>query len=232
MLLPDLRAEVFEANLELVRAGLVLFTFGNASGIDRESGLVAIKPSGVDYEKMQASDIVVTDLKGNVVDGHLNPSTDLKTHLVLYTHFPNIGGVVHTHSLFATSWAQACRSIPAFGTTHADYFRGEVPITRMLSDEEIEDDYVLNTGLAICELFRDLDPEAIPGALVAGHAPFCWGKCPTDAAHNAIVLEQIAQMAMCTLSINPACVGVSDALLNRHYCRKHGASATYGQPEP
>lgn len=229
MLLPHLRAQVLEANLELVRAGLVLFTFGNASGIDRESGLVAIKPSGVDYSKMQASDIVITDLDGKIVEGSLRPSSDLKTHLVLYKKFAEIGGVVHTHSLFATAWAQAGRGIPALGTTHADYFYGEVPVTRALTDEEIDGDYVLNTGHAICERFENIDPMAVPGVLVAGHAPFTWGKDAADAAHNAVVLEQVAQMALCTMTLNPDCAGVSQALLNRHYFRKHGASATYGQ---
>lgn len=229
MRLERLRAEVLEANLELVRSGLVLFTFGNASGIDRESGLVAIKPSGVPYDGMKPSDIVVTDLDGNVVEGNWKPSSDLKTHLVLYKHFAEIGGVVHTHSLFATAWAQAGRGIPALGTTHADYFYGEVPATRTLTDAEIQGDYVLNTGLAICERFQKLDPTAVPAVLVAGHAPFCWGKTPADAAHNAVVLENVAQMALCTFSLNPACEGVSQSLLNRHYFRKHGSSATYGQ---
>lgn len=232
MLLEDLREQVLQANLELVRAGLVLYTFGNASGIDRESGLVAIKPSGVPYESMQPSDIVLTDLDGRIVEGNLKPSSDLDTHIILYKHFPDIGGVVHTHSTYATSWAQAGRPIPAFGTTHADYFRGAVPATDPLTDEEIKGDYVLNTGLAICRLFdgRDgLDPIATPAVLVAGHAPFTWGRTPADAAHNAVVLESVAQMAMFTLSINPECAGVSKALLDRHYLRKHGPKATYGQ---
>lgn len=231
MRLQQLREDVLEANWALVRAGLVLYTFGNASGIDRASGLVAIKPSGVPYEKMTASDIVLTDLDGNIAEGNLKPSSDLLTHLVLYKRFSGIGGVVHTHSLFATSWAQSCRAIPAFGTTHADYFHGEVPVTRNLTDAEIQGDYVLNTGLAIAERFEVLDALAVPGVLVAGHAPFCWGKTPADAAHNAVVLEQIAQMALCTTSLNPECRGVSQALLDRHYFRKHGTKATYGQSE-
>lgn len=229
MLLPELREEVLTANLELVRGGLVLHTFGNASGIDRREGLVAIKPSGVPYEKMQASHMVIADLEGRVVDGDLKPSSDLPTHLALYKHFPELGGVVHTHSLYATAWAQAGRPIPALGTTHADYFHGPVPVTEPLTDEEIQGDYVLNTGLAICRRFKDLDPAATPGVLVAGHAPFCWGANPADAAHNAIVLEFIAQMAFCTVSLNPECTGVSQALLDRHYFRKHGPTATYGQ---
>ncbi|HTW81831.1 MAG TPA: L-ribulose-5-phosphate 4-epimerase [Terracidiphilus sp.] len=232
MLLEELRQQVLNANLELVHAGLVLYTFGNASGIDRKQGLVAIKPSGVPYETMQPSDIVLTDLDGKIVEGDLKPSSDLDTHIVLYKCFPAIGGVVHTHSTYATSWAQAGRPIPAFGTTHADYFRGPVPVTDPLSDEEIKGDYVLNTGLAIGRLFegRDgLDPMATPAVLVAGHAPFTWGPTPADAAHTAVVLETVARMAILTLSINPECAGVSKALLDRHYFRKHGPKATYGQ---
>ncbi len=229
MLLQQLRTEVLEANLELVRHGLAPFTFGNASGIDRESGLVAIKPSGVPYDKMQPADIVLVHLDGRIADGALKPSSDLKTHLLLFKEFPGIGGVVHTHSLHATSWAQAARSIPAFGTTHADYFHGPVPVTRPLTDEEIQGDYVYNTGVAICERFKDLDPLAVPGVLVAGHAPFCWGPSATAAAHTAAVLEYIAQMAIFTVSLNPSGAPVSQALLDRHYFRKHGANATYGQ---
>ena len=229
MLSEQLRAEVLDANLELVRGGLVLYTFGNASGIDRSEGLVAIKPSGVSYQSMQASDIVITDLEGHIVDGNFQPSSDLKTHLLLYKRFPEIGAVVHTHSKFATAWAQAGRSIPALGTTHADYFYGAVPVTRTLTDEEIQGDYVLNTGHAICERFDGLDPMAIPAVLVAGHAPFCWGKTAAEAAHTAVVLEFVAEMATQTMSLNPGALGVSQALLNRHYYRKHGANATYGQ---
>jgi L-ribulose-5-phosphate 4-epimerase len=229
MLLPNLRAEVLEANLALVRAGLVLDTFGNASGIDRNEAIVAIKPSGVPYDTMQASDIVLTDLDGNVIEGRLNPSSDLKTHLVLYKHFPKISGVVHTHSEFATVWAQAGMSIPPFGTTHADYFYGPVPATDPLTREEIDGDYVLNTGLAICRRLENLDPMAIPAVLVAEHAPFCWGTSPADAVHTAIVLEYVARMAFHTTMLNPGNSGVSQALLNRHYFRKHGPDATYGQ---
>jgi len=229
MLLEQLRADVLDANLELVRGGLVLYTFGNASGIDRSEGLVAIKPSGVSYQSMQASDIVITDLEGHIVDGNFQPSSDLKTHLLLYKRFPEIGAVVHTHSKFATAWAQAGRSIPALGTTHADYFYGAVPVTRTLTDEEIQGDYVLNTGHAICERFDGLDPMAIPAVLVAGHAPFCWGKTAAEAAHTAVVLEFVAEMAVQTMSLSPGAPGVSQALLDRHYYRKHGAKATYGQ---
>lgn len=231
MLLPDLREQVLNANLELVRAGLILYTFGNASGIDREKGLVAIKPSGVPYESMRAADMVLTDLDGKIVEGTLKPSSDLKTHLVLYKHFPSIGGVVHTHSTYATAWAQAGRPIPAYGTTHADYFYGPVPATEPLTDEEIQGDYVLNTGLAIVRRFENLDPAATPAILVAGHAPFCWGSTPAEAAHNAAVLEAVARMALLTEAIDPECPGASQALIDRHYFRKHGPKATYGQDD-
>ena len=227
--LDQLRTEVLEANLEIVRRGLVLYTFGNASGIDRQSGLVAIKPSGVPYESMKLSDLVVTDLDGKIVEGSLRPSSDLATHLHLYREFPSIGGVVHTHSEYATAWAQAGKPIPAYGTTHADYFYGPVPVTEELTDEEIGGDYVLNTGIAITRRFKGLDPIAVPGVLVRGHAPFVWGKTPSDAAHNAVVLEAIARMGYFTATLNAACSGVSQALLDRHYFRKHGAKATYGQ---
>ena len=232
-MLDALRAEVLEANLEIVRRGLVLYTFGNASGIDRETGLVAIKPSGVPYETMKPGDLVITDLEGKIVEGVLRPSSDLATHLLLYREFPGIGGVVHTHSEFATVWAQAGREIPAYGTTHADYFYGPVPLTDELTDEEVGGDYVLNTGHAIVRRFRDpgagLDPQAVPGVLVRGHAPFAWGKTSMDAAHNAVVLEAVARMGYYTATLNAACGGVSQALLDRHYFRKHGAKATYGQ---
>ena len=227
--LDSLKEQVLEANLELVRPGLVVFTFGNASGIDRERGLVVIKPSGVDYAGMTAADMVVTDMDGKVVGGTLRPSSDLATHLLLYKEFPRIGGVVHTHSEYATAWAQAGREIPAYGTTHADYFYGPVPVTQELTAEEIGGDYVRNTGLAIARRFQGLDPEAIPAVLVAGHAPFCWGKTPMDAAHQAAVLETVARMAYFTSTLRPDCAGVSQALLDRHYFRKHGADATYGQ---
>ncbi|MFZ0630125.1 MAG: L-ribulose-5-phosphate 4-epimerase [Acidobacteriaceae bacterium] len=228
-MLEILKAQVLEANLELVRRGLVLYTFGNASGIDREQGLVAIKPSGVAYEKLTPGDMVVSDLNGKIVEGVYKPSSDLDTHLELYREFPSIGGVVHTHSEFATAWAQAGREIPAYGTTHADYFYGPVPVTEELTDEEIGGNYVLNTGQAIVRRFRGLDPQAIPGVLVAGHAPFTWGKDAMDAAYHAVVLEAVARMAFYTTTLNPDCRGVSQALLDRHYFRKHGARATYGQ---
>lgn len=224
-----LKSEVLAANLELVRRGLVLYTFGNASGIDRDQGLVVIKPSGVAYEKLTPDDMVVSDLNGKIIGGKLRPSSDLDTHLELYRAFPAIGGVVHTHSEFATAWAQAGREIPAFGTTHADYFHGPVPVTDSLRDDEVGDDYVLNTGKAIVRRFRNLDPTALPGVLVAGHAPFAWGKNAMDAAYHAVVLEAVARMAFYTTTLNPDCAGISQALLDRHHFRKHGAKATYGQ---
>jgi len=229
MRLEALRSAVLEANLELVRRGLILYTFGNASGIDRESGLVAIKPSGVPYEELKPADMVVTDLYGTVVEGNLRPSSDLATHLLLYQSFPGIGGVAHTHSEFATAWAQAGREIPAYGTTHADYFYGPVPLTEQLTAEEVGGDYVLNTGHAIVRRFEKLDPRAIPAVLVAGHAPFCWGATPADAVQNAVVLEAVARMAYYTTTLNVACTGVAQHLLDRHYFRKHGANKTYGQ---
>jgi L-ribulose-5-phosphate 4-epimerase len=229
MHLEALRVAVLEANLELVRRGLILYTFGNASGVDRESGLVAIKPSGVPYEELKPADMVLTDLNGKIMEGTLRPSSDLGTHLLLYRAFPAIGGVVHTHSEFATSWAQAGREIPAYGTTHADYFYGPVPVTEELSAEEVSGDYVLNTGHAIVRRFGGLDPLAVPAVLVSGHAPFCGGLTPADAAHNAVVLEAVARMAYYTATLNAACTGVGQHLLDRHYFRKHGANKTYGQ---
>ncbi len=228
-MLEALRTQVLEANLELVRRGVVIYTFGNASGLAREEGLVAIKPSGVPYEKMTAADMVIADLDGRVVEGKLRPSSDLATHLAIYRAFPGIGGVVHTHSRHATAWAQAGREIHCFGTTHADYFHGPVPVTRHLTAAEIEADYEGNTGVAIVELMRGREPLATPGVLVAGHAPFCWGKTAADAAHTAVVLEYLAAMAVETIAINPAAQPISDAQLNKHYFRKHGPKATYGQ---
>ena len=238
MVLEELRKEVLEANLELVRRGLVLYTFGNASGIDREQGLVVIKPSGVDYGELRPEHLVVTDLEGKVIEGSLKPSSDLDTHTLLYREFPAIGGVVHTHSEFATSFAQAGLPIPPFGTTHADYFYGPVPVTIPLSDEAIAGRYVHETGLAIVERFRGneetppIDPLAVPACLVNGHAPFVWGKTPAEAAHNAVVLEVVARMAYRTVMLQANRIEVSQALLDRHYFRKHGTAATYGQEDP
>jgi L-ribulose-5-phosphate 4-epimerase len=228
-MLEKLRQQVLEANLDLVKSGLVLGTFGNVSGIDRASGIVAIKPSGVRYDGMTADDIVLTDLDGKIVAGKLNPSSDLGTHLKLYRAFATIGGVVHSHSESATVWAQAARPIPALGTTHADYFHGPVPVTRQLSDAEIGGDYVGNTGAVIVEAFGNKDPLEVPAVLVAGHGPFTWGTDAASAVHNAITLEFVARMALNTMLLRPDAPGVSQALLDRHYFRKHGAGATYGQ---
>ena len=228
-MLESLRAEVLEANLELVRRGLVVYTFGNASGIDRKTGLVAIKPSGVPYEKMTPADMVVTDMHGKVVEGSLKPSSDMDTHSALYRAFPSIGGIVHTHSRHATAWAQAQRPIPCFGTTHADYFHGPVPVTAPLTAEEIHSDYEANTGVAILRLLEGQDPLRCPAALVAGHAPFCWGKSVTDAARMAVIVEELAAMAWQTITINSAAEQISEALRDKHHFRKHGPNATYGQ---
>ena len=229
MLLKSLREQVLEANLELVRRGLVVYTFGNLSGIDRGQGLVAIKPSGVPYEELTPEQIVITDLAGKIVEGILRPSSDWPTHLELYKHFPNIGGVAHTHSEFATAWAQAEKPIPCFGTTHADYFHGPVPVTGRLSASQIKGDYELETGVAICQTFAKLDPDAIPAVLVAGHAPFCWGRTAADAAHHAVILEYVARMACHTLSINAESRSLARELHDKHFLRKHGRNAYYGQ---
>lgn len=227
--LKKLRHDVWQANLDLERHKLVTFTWGNVSAIDRESGLVVIKPSGVAYEDLSAENMVVVDLEGNIVEGDLNPSSDTATHLVLYRTYAKIGGVVHTHSPQATAWAQAGKAIPALGTTHADYFYGSIPCTRALSNKEIATDYELNTGLVIAETIGDNDPIAIPGILVKEHAPFCWGKDAHQAVHNAVVTEVVAGMALQTLQINPAVEYINQALLDKHYLRKHGANAYYGQ---
>ncbi len=231
MLLPDLRREVLQANLELVRKGLVLFTFGNASGISRKDSLVVIKPSGVPYEKMKPGDLIVTDLQGKVVEGKLRPSSDLPTHLVLYKSFPNIGGVSHTHSEYATAWAQARKPIPCFGTTHADSFHGPVPITAELEDAEISGDYEENTGHAIVRAFRDIDYSMTPAVLVANHGPFAWGQNAAASAHNAVILESVARMAYFTLGINSQAGVIGRSLHDKHFLRKHGKDAYYGQPK-
>lgn len=229
MKLKALREEVLEANLELVRRGLVLYTFGNASGIAREEGLVVIKPSGVPYESMKPEHLVVVDLAGRVVEGDLRPSSDLPTHLILYQAFAEIGGVAHTHSQAATAWAQAGREIPCFGTTHADYFHGAVPVTAALNAAEVEGDYEVNTGHAIVRRFEELDPMEAPAVLVASHAPFCWGKTPAEAAHNAVILEEIAALALRTLAVDPQAVAIPRHLHDKHFLRKHGTTAYYGQ---
>ena len=229
MRLKNLREEVLEANLELVRRGLVLYTFGNASGIKRDEGLVVIKPSGVPYETMKAEDLVIVDLEGRTIEGNLRPSSDFPTHLVLYKSFSTIGGIAHMHSRAATSWAQAQKQIPCFGTTHADYFHGPVPVTRPLSESQIRKKYELNTGLVIVRRIGMGDPLRIPGVLVAGHAPFCWGTSATEAVHHAVVLEEIAAMALNTLTANPHARAISSALHRKHFYRKHGSNAYYGQ---
>jgi L-ribulose-5-phosphate 4-epimerase len=238
MLLPSLREEVLHANKEIARLGLALHTFGNVSGIDRAgldgSGrepLVAIKPSGVSYSSLTAADLILTRLDGTVVEGTLNPSSDLDTHLLLYREFPQIGGVAHTHSEFATAWAQACRPIPCYGTTHADYFHGPVPVTEPLTAEEVESAYVLNTGVVIARLFREqqLNPIAVPGVLVGGHAPFAWGKTATAAVEHADLLEYIARLAYRTVLLGAPQDGLANHVAEHHYQRKHGPKATYGQ---
>jgi len=227
--LEALRVEVLEANLELVRRGLVIYTFGNASGVSREQGLIVIKPSGVPYDRMKPEHMVITDLEGRVVEGNLKPSSDMATHALLYREFPTIGGVVHSHSRHATAWAQAGREIPCFGTTHADYFHGAVPVTDPLTVEEVEGDYELNTGHAIVRRMQGRDPLGCPAILVAGHGPFAWGRSVSDAAHNAVIVEELAAMAWQTITINPAAKPISETLRDKHHFRKHGAKATYGQ---
>jgi L-ribulose-5-phosphate 4-epimerase len=220
---------VCEANIELFRRGLAKFTFGNASGIDRARGLIVIKPSGVPYRALTPSNMVVTDLKGAVVSGALRPSSDLPTHAALFRAFPQRGGVVHTHSMFATAFAQAHREIPCLGTTHADYFHGAVPVTRPLTAAQTATDYERNTGLAIVRRFKSLDPEAMPAVLVASHASFCWGPSVQAAVENASYLEEVATMAYHTLQLDPTRPPISAALLDKHFLRKHGPSRYYGQ---
>ena len=229
MSLETLREEVLDANLELVRRGLVLYTFGNVSGISRQDGRIAIKPSGVPYESMKAQDIVITDLEGRVMEGSLRPSSDLATHVELYKRFPHAGGVAHTHSEFATAWAQARRPIPCFGTTHADYFHGAVPVTPNLTPEEIGSEYEKNTGLVIGRLFDTLGTDEVQAVLVAGHAPFCWGESASRAAHLAVILESVARMAYYTVGIDGNATAISRELHDKHYHRKHGQNAYYGQ---
>jgi L-ribulose-5-phosphate 4-epimerase len=229
MLLQSLREQVLEANLELSRRGLAIYTFGNASGIDRASGLVVIKPSGVPYETMRAADLPVVDLAGKTVDGEMRPSSDLDTHLALYRAYDSVGGVVHVHSRTATAWAQARKPIPCFGTTHADYFRGAVPVSEELTPEQIGGDYEAETGAAIIRTLAGRDPLEMPAVLVASHGPFCWGRDATEAVHNAAILEEVAAMALASISINPSLPEISRDLLDKHFCRKHGAKAYYGQ---
>jgi len=227
-MLKKLRKAVCEANCELERLGLVLFTWGNVSGIDRERGLVVIKPSGVPYSMLTPENMVIVDMEGNVVEGSLNPSSDLPTHLRLYEAFTDIAGVVHTHSTYATAFAQAGQSLPAYGTTHADYFYGAVPCTKSLREKEIKGDYELETGNFIVDTFIELDPNAIPGVLANNHGPFTWGKSPSDAVHNAAVLEECAKMAWISRSLKPDISPIKKCLQDKHYKRKHGPDATYG----
>ena len=228
-MLEQLKLEVCAANLALPQYRLVTFTWGNVSGIDRESGLVVIKPSGVPYTDLKPEHMVVVDLEGRIVEGNLRPSSDTPTHLVLYRQFAEIGGVVHTHSPWATSWAQAGRGIPALGTTHADYFYGEIPCTREMTESEIKGGYEEETGNVIVETFKGVDPMSIPGVLVNQHAPFCWGKDADDAVHQAVVIEEVAKLAYRTYQLNGQVSAIPQNLLDKHYLRKHGVNAYYGQ---
>ncbi len=230
-MLESLKEEVFLANLELPKNGLVLYTWGNVSGIDREKGYIVIKPSGVEYEHMIADDMVVIDMEGNLVEGKLNPSSDTATHIELYKNFKDIKGIVHTHSTWATIWAQSGRDIEAYGTTHADYFYGAVPCTRQMTKNEIETEYEKNTGTVIIETFnkRNINPIYVPAVLVYSHGPFTWGKSPIDAVHNSVVLEQISRLALNTELANPKIKEEQKDLLDKHFFRKHGANAYYGQ---
>ena len=228
-MLEELKKIVYDANMLLPEYHLVTFTWGNVSGIDREKGLVAIKPSGVSYEELRPEDIVIVDLDGNVVEGDLNPSTDMPSHVEFYKAFPNSGGAVHTHSPWATSWAQSGRGIPCYGTTHADYLYGEVPCLRVLTQEELDEGYEKNTGILVVDYFKDHDYEAMPAVLCKNHGPFTWGKTPVEAVHNAVVLEECAKMAAWTEMINPKVSPAPQRLQDKHYTRKHGPNAYYGQ---
>ena len=228
-MLEKLKQDVYEANMELPRRGLITLTWGNVSGLDRETGLFVIKPSGVEYSDLKPEDMVVMDLKGNKVEGRYKPSSDTATHLELYKAFPEIGGIVHTHSSWATSWAQALRGIPCYGTTHADYFYGEIPCTRSLTSEEISEDYERNTGLVIIETFENRNPMHVPGVLCANHGPFTWGKDAFEAVHSAVILEEVAKMAFRTESLKAGVAPAPEVLQDKHFLRKHGANAYYGQ---
>ena len=225
----ELKKIVCEANIELQRRELVIYSWGNVSGIDREAGVVAIKPSGVAYDELVPEKIVLLDLEGNIIEGDLRPSSDTPTHLELYRNFESLGGVCHTHSINATMWAQACHPIPCFGTTHADHFYGEVPVTEVMTKKQIENDYELNTGKVIVERFTGIDPMQMPAVLVANHGPFTWGAGPDEAVKNAVVLEEVAKMALGTIVISPKQKEISQVLLDKHYLRKHGKDAYYGQ---
>lgn len=233
-MLEKLKKEVYEANMELPRRGLVTYTWGNVSGIDREKGLFVIKPSGVSYDELKPEDMVVMDLSGRKVEGDYNPSSDTATHLELYLAFPEIGGIVHTHSPAATAWAQAGRSIPCYGTTHADYFYGEIPCARSLTEEEVKSEYERNTGLVIVETFKsnNINPMYVPGVLCKNHGPFTWGKNAAEAVHNAVVLEEIAKMNLMTEQLNRNAAPVPKYIQDKHFLRKHGPNAYYGQKKP
>ena len=228
-MLEALKKQVYEANMELPRRGLITYTWGNVSAIDRETGYVVIKPSGVDYEVLKSDDMVIIDLEGNKIEGEYKPSSDTATHLELYKAFSEIGGIVHTHSPWATSWAQAGRSIPCYGTTHADYFYGSIPCARSLTKDEIENDYEKNTGLVIIETFKEMNPNFVPGVLCINHGPFTWGKDAMEAVHNAVVLEEVAKMAFQTEQINSYVNPAPDTIKEKHFMRKHGKNAYYGQ---
>jgi len=229
MMHEELRKAVCDANIELQRQKLVIYSWGNVSGIDRSAGIVAIKPSGVTYDELTPDKIVLLDLDGNVIEGALRPSSDTPTHLELYRNFEAVGGICHTHSPSATMWAQSCREIPCFGTTHADYFYGPIPVTEAMTEDAIKSDYELNTGKVIVRRFAGIDPMKMPAVLVANHGPFTWGKTPAMAVESTVVLEQIATMALGTITINPNQGQISKALLDKHYLRKHGKNAYYGQ---
>ncbi len=228
-MLESLKQQVCQANLDLVKHGLVTLTWGNVSGFDADTQRIVIKPSGVSYDAMSSEQMVVVDLDGNVVEGNLNPSSDTATHILLYKHFPGVGGITHTHSTYATMFAQARCEIPCFGTTHADHFMGPVPVTRPLTPEEVDQGYEHYTGQVIVDRFASLDPAAMPAVLAAGHAPFTWGKTPADSVKNAVALEAVAHMAMGTRTLNPTAPLLEEHVLNKHYQRKHGPNATYGQ---
>lgn len=228
-MLSELKEIVWKANMELPKRGLVTYTWGNVSGIDRKKGLIVIKPSGVDYDNLTEDNMVVVDLEGNQMEGRLNPSSDTPTHLALYQAFPDMGGIVHTHSTWATMWAQAGKAIPCFGTTHADYFYGEIPCTRKMSPEEIQGAYEAETGAVIIETFQAKHTLFVPGVLVQHHGPFAWGKNPEEAVHNAVVMEEIAKIALGTVMLSPGRSMIDQVLLDKHFLRKHGANAYYGQ---
>ena len=230
-MLEELKEKVYLANMELPKRGLVTYTWGNVSGIDREKGLFVIKPSGVEYDELKPSDMVVMDLQGNKVEGDMNPSSDTKTHLVLYNAFPQVGGIVHTHSPFSVAWAQAGEDLPCYGTTHADYFYGSIPCARHLTQEELDEDYEKNTGVTIVETFKErgLDPMAVSAVLCFSHGPFTWGKDPAQAVYHSVVLEECAKMGLYTRMINPQATPAPQRMQNKHYMRKHGPNAYYGQ---